>query len=179
MKSRAVASALVACTVLLAGCGKKSAEVVTYGSKDDHAAAAKAATEAKADPHAGHNHGSGHAHKPLMGGELVEVGDHQFNLEFKYDAGRGVLQAWVLDGHAENFVRVGMASFDVQEEGGAKRLITLRAVANEITGEKVGDTSAFEGDAPWLREVKHFDGVVKAIRVRGQDFRDLDFHIHP
>ncbi len=179
MKLCVVAFALVVCAVFFAGCGKKSAEVVTYGSKDDHAAAAKAATEAKADPHAGHNHGSGHAHKPLMGGELVEVGEHQFNLEFKFDAARGVLQAWVLDGHAENFVRVAMASFDVQEADGAKRLITLHAVANDITGEKAGDTSAFEGAAPWLREVKHFDGVVKAIRVRGQDFRDLDFHLHP
>lgn len=179
MKPRVFFVLFPLCATLLAGCGKKSADVVTYGSKDDHAAAAKAATEAKADSHAGHNHGSGHVHKPLMGGELVEVGEHQFNLEFKFDAARGVLQAWVLDGHAENFVRVAMASFDVQEADGAKRLITLHAVANDITGEKVGDTSAFEGAAPWLREVKHFDGVVKAIRVRGQDFRDLDFHLHP
>lgn len=165
---------------LLAGCGKKSEGIVTYGSKDSLDAQANAAKmAAKADPHAGHNHGGGHAHKPLMGGELVEVGDHQYNLEFKFDAARGMLQAWVLDGHAENFVRVGMASFDVVENGGERRTITLHAVANEITGEKSGDTSAFEGAAPWLAPVKHFDGTVKAIRVRGSDFRDISFHFHP
>lgn len=138
-------------------------------------------TATPADGHAGHGHeaGGGHAHKPLMGGQLVAVGDHQFNLEFKYDRVRGVLQAWVLDAHAENFVRVSMGLFDVQEAGGAKRTITLRAQANEISGETVGDTAAFEGEARWLGEVGHFDGIVKAIKVRGMEFRDIDFHFHP
>lgn len=131
--------------------------------------------------HAGHDHGqgAGHAHKPLMGGQLIGVGEHQFNLEFKYDVVRGVLQAWVLDAHAENFVRVSMALFDVQEADGQRRTITLRAQANEISGETVGDTSAFEGEARWLGEIGHFDGIVKAIKVRGVEFRDIDFHFHP
>jgi hypothetical protein len=121
----------------------------------------------------------GHTHAAPHGGQLVELGEHQFSLEFKYDAARGVLQAWVLDGHAENFVRVSMALFDVQEAGGQKRIITLQAVANGMTGEKAGDTSAFEGDAAWLGEVGHFDGVVKAIQVRDSVFRDVGFHFHP
>jgi hypothetical protein len=166
---------IVAATVLVAGCGKKQSEVVTYGSKD----ALDANRATKADPQAGHNHGGGHAHRPLMGGELVELGEHQFNLELKFDAARGMLQAWVLDGHAENFVRVSMASFDIQEAGGQGRTVTLHATANGMTGETAGDTSAFEGEAAWLREFKHFDGVIKAVRVRGVDFRDIRFHLHP
>lgn len=136
---------------------------------------------ASTDAHAAHDHahGAGHPHKPLMGGQLVEVGEHQFNLEFKYDAARGVLQAWVLDGHAEKFVRVSMSLFDVQEAGGQKRTITMHALANAMTGEKPGDTSAFEAEARWLGEIGHFDGVVKVIRVRGADFRDIKFHFHP
>lgn len=130
---------------------------------------------APADGHAGH----GHAHQPLMGGQLVELGEHQANLEFKYDPVRGMLQAWVLDGHAENYVRVTMAFFEVQEKGGQQRLITLRARANELTGEKPGDTSAFEGEAPWLGGIEHFDGVVKAVQVRGAVYRDVEFHLHP
>ncbi len=122
---------------------------------------------------------SGHAHKSLMGGQLVELGDHEANLELKYDAARGVLQAWVLDGHAENFVRVSMALFDVQEAAGARRTITLRAVANGITGENVGDTSSFEGEASWLGGVGHFDGIVKALKVRDVVYRDIPFHFHP
>lgn len=134
-----------------------------------------------ADAHAGHDHAahSGHAHKPLMGGELVGVGEHQYNLEFKYDPARGVLQAWVLDAHAENFVRVATPSFEVQEEEGQKRTITLRALGNEISEEKPGDTSSFEGEAAWLGAIEHFDGIVKAIKVRDHEFRDIDFHFHP
>ena len=123
--------------------------------------------------------GGGHHHRAPHGGQLVELGDHRFNLEFKYDAVRGMLQAWVLDGHAENFVRVGMTLFDVQEAGGRQRTISLRAVANEMTGEKPGDTSAFEGEARWLGEIGHFDGVVKAVQVRETVFRDIKFHFHP
>jgi hypothetical protein len=121
----------------------------------------------------------GHQHAAPNGGQLVELGEHQFNLEFKYDAARGMLQAWVLDGHAENFVRVNMALFDVQETNGQQRTITLRALANGMTGEKVGDTSAFEGEAAWLGGIGHFDGVVKAIKVRDAVFRDVTFHFHP
>lgn len=141
----------------------------------------KETATAPADAHAGqgHAHGSGHAHQALMGGQLVEIGEHQFNLEFKYDAARGMLQAWVLDGHAEGFVRVSMGLFDVQEAGGQRRTITLRALANGMTGEKVGDTSSFEGEAHWLGEIGHFDGVVKAIMVRDVVFRDIAFHFHP
>lgn len=168
---------LLALSVALAGCGKKSGEVVTYGSKDS--LDAKPAAPAEASGHEGHRHGGGHAHQPLMGGELVEVGEHQFNLEFKFDAARGVLQAWVLDAHAENFVRVALPAFEVVEAEGARRTIVLQAVANPISGETVGDTSSFEGAAPWLREIKHFDGVVKAITVRGASFHDLEVHFHP
>src|SRR5688500_2278609 len=94
-----------------------------------------------ADAHAGHGHppGSAHAHQPLMGGELVGIGEHQFNLEFKYDAARGVLLAWILDGHAVNFIRVSMALFDVQEAGGQQRTITLRALANERSEEHTSE----------------------------------------
>jgi hypothetical protein len=132
--------------------------------------------EPAADEHA---NGGGHRHTAPHGGQLVELGDHQFNLEFKYDAARGMLQAWVLDGHAENFVRVRMTLFDVQEAGGQQRTITLRALANSMTGENPGDTSAFEGEARWLGEIGHFDGVVKAIQVRDTVFRDIKFHFHP
>lgn len=163
---------------LLAGCGKKkSGDIPTYGSAKSNDQHGKAA--APADPHAGHNHGSGHVHRAPNGGELVELGDHQFNLEFKYDLGRSVLQAWILDAHAENFIRTGMDSFDITEDGGQRRVLRLQATGNAMTGETVGDTSYFEAAAPWLREVKHFDGVVKAIRVRGVDFRDVRFHFHP
>lgn len=172
MKSSFFLSMLALGMVLVAGpgCGKKqSGDIPTYGSKSSR----------DAHGHAGHDHGHGHVHTAPNGGELVELGDHQFNVELLYDKQRGVLRAWMLDAHAENFVRVAMDSFDVQEEGGQHRTITLRATANNLTGETAGDTSYFEGEAPWLREVKHFDGVIKALRVRGTDFRNVKIHLHP
>lgn len=162
---------------LLAGCGQKSEAPAPTAAAP--AAPAKASEEHDAHGHAGHNHGSGHVHKALQGGELVEVGEHQFNVELKFDATRGVLQLWVLDAHAENYVRIAATTLTLQEEEGAKRTITLRPLANALTGETVGDSATFEGDAPWLREVKHFDGTLKGLKVRGVDFPDLDLHFHP
>lgn len=154
----------------LSGCEKKQQGVTTYGSPH---------TPGDSRPAAAAPTATGHVHKAPNGGELVELGAHQFNLEFRYDAARGMLRAWVLDGHAQEFVRVSMAAFEVQEDNGARRVITLRAMANELTGENVGDSSSFEGEAPWLKDIKHFDGVVKAVRVREVDFRDVKFHFHP
>lgn len=146
------------------------------------AAGLRAAPEDKpADKHKDHDHhhASGDVHKPLMGGQLVEIGEHQFNLELKYDGERGVLQAWILDAHAENFVRVPFLTFAIQEEEGQKRVITLKAIGSEISGETPGDSSSFEGEARWLGEIEHFDGIVPAITIRGAEFRDVDFHFHP
>ncbi|MDP2138438.1 MAG: hypothetical protein Q8J74_11370 [Candidatus Didemnitutus sp.] len=174
-KSRITLLVLTVVAVSLAGCGKKqSGGVTTYGSKHTPGDARPVTTAAVPAAAA-----TGHSHTAPNGGELVELGDHAFNLELRYDAARGRLRAWVLDGHAQNFVRVAMASFDVQEDGGARRVITLHATANDLTGEVAGDTSYFEGDAPWLREIKHFDGILKAARVRDVDFRDVKFHFHP
>lgn len=118
----------------------------------------------------------GHAHTAPHGGTLVEVGDHQFNLEFLFDAERGVLQAWILDAHAENFVRVPLKEFRVvARAGGKEQALAFRAVANELSGETVGDTSQFEARAPWLREAKAFAGTVTEIIIRGARFADIRF----
>jgi hypothetical protein len=153
MKSLILSAFLVLASLCLVACGKKPAE-----------------------PKAGAP--AGHTHKAPHGGELVELGDHQFNLEILYDGSRGVLQAWVLDAHAENFVRVPIAGFEVEiEADGAKKTLEMLPVANPVTGELVGDTSLFEAKADFLMPAKHFDGVIKAIRVRDFDFQNVRFHV--
>jgi hypothetical protein len=118
----------------------------------------------------------GHAHAAPHGGVLVELGHHEAALEFKFDAARGILQAWVLDAHAENFVRTSQRGFEVEAVAGDRgRLLDFVAVANTLTGETVGDTALFEVEAAWLRDAKAFDGRVKAITVRGKTFRDVAF----
>lgn len=117
-----------------------------------------------------------HGHVAPHGGTLVELGEHQFNLEFAFAGERGVLQAWFLDGHAENFVRVPLPAFVVEATtGGAARRLEFRPVASAVTGETAGDTAQFEAPAPWLASAKSFDGVIRAVTVRGVGFAEVPF----
>ncbi|MBL9189787.1 MAG: hypothetical protein JNK23_20060 [Opitutaceae bacterium] len=131
----------------------------------------------KKDPHAGHDHG-GHVHKAPHGGHLVELGDHAANLELVRDDAAGKLTAYFLDGHAENFVRIAAPSITVTAyAAGQRQTVTLAAVANAATGETVGNTSQFEGAAPWLKDAGEFNGEVGAVEIRGTKFAPAAFKL--
>src|SRR5690606_9942824 len=55
----------------------------------------------------------GHSHDSAHGGVAVELGEHQYHLDFLADPGAGKLQVWIMDAHVENFVRVPLPSIDV------------------------------------------------------------------
>ena len=142
---------LVAVTLGVAGCG---------GSQD--------AEE-------GHGHG-GHGHEPKYGGQLVELGHHEGNLEIVVDAAAGKLTAYVLDAHAENFVRLPLESIAVvvvAAEG--EKTLALKPVGNPATGEKPGDTSQFEGTADWLKNVASFKATVRELPVKSKTFQNVQF----
>lgn len=122
-----------------------------------------------------HSHsGGGHVHKAPHGGTLVEVGEHAYNVELVRDAAAGKLTAYILDGHAENFVRIAVPSFElVAITGGAKKALTLTAVANPATGETVGNTSQFEAQADWLKSTGEFPGSITALEIRGTKFQNV------
>ncbi len=120
----------------------------------------------------------GHAHIAPHGGTLVALGEHSFNLELVRDGDLGKLSAYVLDGHAENFVRITLTSFEVVAiAGGERRPLVLRAVANSATGETVGDTSQFEAQADWLKKVAKFPGSIPYLEIRGTTFQNVAFHL--
>jgi hypothetical protein len=145
------AGLLSLCLVSLAGCGR-----------DDHDHARSAT--------------SGHVHTAPHGGLLIEVGEHAYNLELLLDAPTGRLTAWVLDGHAENFIRIKAASLElIASVGAERRPLTLVALANSATGETVGDTSQFEVQTEWLKTAPRFEGVVPALEIRGANFNNLAF----
>jgi len=132
----------------------------------------------KKDPHAGHDHSAHakHAHAAPHGGTLVELGEHAFNLEFVRDAATGKLTAYLLDGHAESFVRISAPSFEITATvAGAKQTLTLVAVANAATGEKVGATSQFEATADWLKTTATFEGVITSLSIRDNAFKGVAF----
>ncbi|MFO1448898.1 MAG: hypothetical protein U1F61_12140 [Opitutaceae bacterium] len=123
---------------------------------------------------AGHHHG--HVHTAPHGGLLVEVGEHQFNLELVHDAATGSLTAFVLDGHAENFVRISQPALELTiSQPAPARTVVLNAVANAATGEAVGNTSQFETRAEWLKSATALAGTVTRIEIRGTHFNQIAF----
>jgi len=136
----------------------------------------------KQDEHAGHDHSAHakHVHTAPHGGTLIELGEHAFNLELVRDAAAGKLTVYLLDGHAENFVRISAPSFEIVATiAGAKQKLTLLAVANAATGEKVGATSQFEVTADWLKTTAAFDGVITALTIRDNSFKSVPFGFAP
>jgi hypothetical protein len=130
------------------------------------------------DDHRGSSSGGGHVHVAPHGGTLIEIGDHAYNLELVRDSTAGRLTAYVLDGHAENFVRIAMPSIEmVAIVGGERRPLTLRAVANTATGETIGNTSQFEAEADWLKTAAEFPGTVKSLEIRGSRFQDIAIYM--
>lgn len=133
---------------------------------------------AKKDDHAGHDHSAhaAHVHTAPHGGTLVELGEHAFNLELVRDSAAGKLTAYVLDGHAEDFVRISAPSFSVTVTiAGAKKTLPLVAVANAATGEKVGATSQFEVTADWLKSPAALTGTIDSLTIRDHAFKSVPF----
>jgi len=114
-----------------------------------------------------------HVDVPPHGGTPVALGD-DYQIEWVLDAPAGKLQAYVLDGEMENFVRITPPSFDVTAKlPGREEVLHLAAIANSATGEKVGSTSLFEAQADWLKTTKSFDAVIREINVEGTIFTNV------
>ncbi len=130
--------------------------------------------------HAGHSHDHDHAHVHTAphGGTLIEIGDHQFNLEFVLDAGAGKLTVYVLDAHAENFIRLEVPTLEINVTSPAPaRTLILNATANTATGETVGNTSQFEASADWLKGVQTLSGALARLEVRGAKFLEVPVNL--
>jgi hypothetical protein len=118
-----------------------------------------------------------HEHKPPHGGTPVVLGEEIYHVELVLDAATGKLQAYVFDGELENFIRSNVLTIEIDAQvNGEGRQVVLSAVANSATGETVGDTSLFEGQADWLKSVKEFDATLKTITIRGTTFADVKFN---
>ena len=124
----------------------------------------------------GHSHG-GHHHEPPHGGMAIDLGDEDAHLEFVHDAAAGKLTAYVLKPHMSGFQRITQETLELTAQvNGKPESLTLKATANNATGEKPGDSSQFEAQADWLKSVKSFDAELKSINVRGKDYTALKFN---
>ena len=121
--------------------------------------------------------GHRHEHKPPHHGTPVVLGKEEYHVELVLDASAGRLQAYIMDGELENFVRVPADSFAVAAMlGGKEEVLMFKAVTNNATGEKVGDTSLFEAQADWLKTNATFDGVLRQLNVHGTTYRNITFN---
>lgn len=118
-----------------------------------------------------------HEHQAPHGGTAVVLGNEAYHLELVRDAATGTLQAYVLDGEMEKFIRTNAAAIEiVATVNGAPQTLALQPVASAVTGETVGDTSLFEGKADWLKTTAQFDATLKTITIRGTTFSDVKFN---
>lgn len=118
-----------------------------------------------------------HEHTPPHGGTPVELGHEEYHLEFVRDAAAGKLQAYVLDGHLDRFIRIPAASLELTARfAGQEEILVLTPVASNATGETVGDTALFEAQADWLKTHGDFDAVLKAITIRTKTYTNVMFN---
>ena len=118
-----------------------------------------------------------HEHHPPHGGTPVVLGDEAYHLELVLDPTDGDLQAYILDGEMENFIRSADPAIEITVTiGGKTTPLRLAAVANSATGETVGDTSLFEVRADSLRGATSFDGVIRSVTIRGSTFTTVPFN---
>jgi hypothetical protein len=118
-----------------------------------------------------------HEHKPPHHGTPIVLGNEEYHVELVLDAPSGRLQAYIMDGELENFVRVPTESFAMTAMlSGQEEVLTFKAVGNRATGEKVGDTALFEAQADWLKTNAAFDAVLRQLTVRGTTYQDVRFN---
>ena len=121
----------------------------------------------------GQQHNHAHAHSAPHGGTLVVLGDEAAHLELLLDPAKGHLTGYVLDGEAQKAIRIKQPEIKLHaydRDLKSTVSITLKPVANPLTGEKAGDTSQFEATVKELAGKKQFIVTVEKLNVRGVDF---------
>ena len=118
-----------------------------------------------------------HEHHPPHQGVLIVLGEEFAHLELVLDQITGTLTAYSLDGEAENAIALEQAEIElhITPPGGAELDVSLKAVENPLTGEIVGNTSQFSGQADALKGLTKFSGVVSTVTSRGENFKKVTF----
>jgi hypothetical protein len=125
--------------------------------------------------------GNGHHHEAPHGGTLVAIGDHFAHLEVVLDSEIGKMTVYVLDGEAENPVRLKQQNMEfsmaLKGADGVTNVIMLEAtpVENTLTGETVGDTSEFVVESEQLKGVDQFSAAVSTLEIKGETVADVEF----
>jgi hypothetical protein len=119
---------------------------------------------------------AGFSPSPSHGGSLVEIGDEAAYVELVLDKEAGKLKAYVMDGEAEDPVRLAQKSLWLKVRAQGRRLrLKLEALADPLSGERSGDSSVFEADLKLLAGIESFHGELEQMEVLGQVFEKTTF----
>lgn len=159
-------------SLALLGCGDHSHHDHDHHGHDHHDHGSQ--HESTAKEHKGHK---GHAHVAPHGGCLLVLGQEFAHLELLLDAKSGRLKGYILDGEAVRGVRISQPTLKIMIKTGREDLeVVLKAEENELSGEKVGDSSVFSSTEKNLIGVEHFDAVIPELVIKGTHFHHTSFH---
>ena len=117
-----------------------------------------------------------HNHAPRYGGQLVELGAHEFQVELLLDPETGILAAYLWDGHVERPVPSAMPSMTIRAKVGTEVFsIELKPVANPYSSEGTGKATNFKGQSDRLKRAARFDGALVAVSIAGKTFAEQPF----
>ena len=121
-----------------------------------------------------------HGHAPKYGGSLVELGEHEFQVELLLYPETGTLEAYIWDGCVERAIPSPMKSMTVKIKVlDTDMPIVLKPAENPYAEDKPGEATKFKGQSDRLVMVEHFDGTLAEVTLAGKSFKDVAFHYHP
>lgn len=125
------------------------------------------------DGHAPHAH-TDHVHEAKHGGVAVELGEHEFQIEFTHGDTPGTLFAYVMDGHMNEYVRIAAPSFSATATvDGVAFPIVFEATAEAATGEKIGDSSLFTARGSGLATKSAVDLSIPTLVIKGHTYQNV------
>lgn len=118
-----------------------------------------------------------HEHRAPHGGTLIEIGKEFAHIELVLDRSSGAMTAYMLDGEAEESVRIAQPAIDlvVESPAPAGRVVRLEARGSVLTGETPGDTSEFGAADAAFKAGGTIKGQIAHIVVKGQAFDHVAF----
>ena len=116
----------------------------------------------------------GHRHETQHGGGAMAIGAEEYQVEFTFGETPGTLDAYVMDGEMEDYVRIAAAAWPaVARVEGRDFPLEFRAIANSATGETVGDTALFEARADWLAAKPALTIFLPTLTIKGHAYTNL------
>ncbi|MEY4201947.1 MAG: hypothetical protein RLZZ265_3687, partial [Verrucomicrobiota bacterium] len=136
----------------------KSSSLFGFAAPSIGALAALALLNGCSDSQSPRDQASGHSHDdhtPPHGGTPVLVADDQFHLELVLDASAGRMQAFVLDGHLENYVALTETNFLLlAKTSGREERLSFHRAADPASGKVPDKSSLFESQGEWLKATR-------------------------